>query len=413
MTITVLLGAGASFEAGVPMALSMTPKIMTTIDARYRRLLQFVYSGLVMQLAAETASDYHNDLATIDVETLFNAVDALGNRNGLNVAPFIAAWNPLVEKVESHNEYDPLREINVEKALAKLISGHSNSPQYAARDLLKELRGEFDRAGTKRDFAGLARAMVNALENLLEIPDKVAVRYLEPLVSFHNRQVGGLSIATLNYDVTIEEAAASAGVDIDDGMARWSESGLIFRDGALRLLKLHGSTSWSEDESGDVTYRALPDSGRAKPGLIFGGQNKLRADGPYLELLWEWRQHLSVCDHLIVIGYSFRDAHINAIVDGWWRKDLHKRITIVDPGFPQHGIDGRLQRMYGMSNERLAPVDMRPGFPRNTYPEKAGYAPVQIIRKGAGATLIDLFDRIALWPPTRLHREDIVSDDQL
>jgi hypothetical protein len=39
-------------------------------------------------------------------------------------------------------------------------------------------------------------------------------------------------------------------------------------------------------------------------------------------------------DHLIVVGYSFRDDHINVVIKDWLQNLNGRRLTIVDPFFP-------------------------------------------------------------------------------
>jgi hypothetical protein len=53
------------------------------------------------------------------------------------------------------------------------------------------------------------------------------------------------------------------------------------------------------------------------PGIIFGAGNKLRADGPYLDLYVEAKGHLGRAHRLIVIGYGWRDFHVNELVRRW------------------------------------------------------------------------------------------------
>ena len=53
------------------------------------------------------------------------------------------------------------------------------------------------------------------------------------------------------------------------------------------------------------------------PGLIFGAGNKLRADGPYLDLYREFTDALTGAARVITIGYSFRDAHVNEALRRW------------------------------------------------------------------------------------------------
>ena len=96
-----LLGAGASVEAGVPASMPMTEEIVEHISNDSGRLqgirqaLNFAVGALVAHDTAAGASPY----AGIDVERLFSAVQMLGNRGAVEVAPFVAAWSPILDSI--------------------------------------------------------------------------------------------------------------------------------------------------------------------------------------------------------------------------------------------------------------------------------------------------------------------------
>jgi len=64
--------------------------------------------------------------------------------------------------------------------------------------------------------------------------------------------------------------------------------------------------------------------------VIFGAGNKLRADGPYLALLREFDAALEETDVLLVVGYSFRDDHVNTMLTSWMNTKEEKRMVILD-----------------------------------------------------------------------------------
>lgn len=87
--------------------------------------------------------------------------------------------------------------------------------------------------------------------------------------------------------------------------------------------KLHGSTNWTAGASADHV-------------IIMGGNKAIDID-QYPLLSWyhlQFRHYLSRAVRLMIIGYSFNDAHINqAIIEA--TKQGHIQIFIVDP----HGVD--------------------------------------------------------------------------
>ncbi len=70
-----------------------------------------------------------------------------------------------------------------------------------------------------------------------------------------------------------------------------------------------------------------------RPAVVFGQRNKLTAEGPFLDLLRSFRDGLAGADRLTVVGYSFRDPHINEYLSQWLNEDEGRRIRVIDPGF--------------------------------------------------------------------------------
>jgi hypothetical protein len=51
------------------------------------------------------------------------------------------------------------------------------------------------------------------------------------------------------------------------------------------------------------------------------------------------RSTLEMTERLIVVGYSFRDRHVNELVRTWLGRDLKRRLTIISPNFPERLVD--------------------------------------------------------------------------
>ncbi|WP_193786990.1 SIR2 family protein, partial [Leucobacter celer] len=156
-------------------------------------------------------------------------------------------------------------------------------------------------------------------------------------------------IVSLNYDLLIEHAAAAAGVRISTGAQEWDGGPRWqFPENAIPLLKLHGSVSWRFSRA-DIPHwgiprigiyevedarAAAPKNNRLDSKLIFGGGNKLRPDEPWPALYAAFEDLLDEADTLIIIGYSFRDPHVDAAVRRWAAQSGSRRIINVDP-YPQ------------------------------------------------------------------------------
>jgi hypothetical protein len=55
-----------------------------------------------------------------------------------------------------------------------------------------------------------------------------------------------------------------------------------------------------------------------QPAVVFGEAGKLRSEGPFLELLLAWAAALKRAANLLVVGYSFRDQHVNELIARWF-----------------------------------------------------------------------------------------------
>jgi hypothetical protein len=200
-------------------------------------------------------------------------------------------------------------------------------------------------------FRDLAFYLTRKLITLtwLQDPDKLA--YLDPLLNAARDMP--ITVVTLNYDNGVELRAAHLEIKCETGIKAWAEAGAFSAASAVGvdLVKLHGSVTWwweTRNEETGLKYRALSehdekwmeqisskllDEPRRGPemGVIFGGRNKLTADGPFLELLSKFREALDGHSHLFVIGYSFRDPHVNQSIARWLHRNAgDRRVTIVD-----------------------------------------------------------------------------------
>ena len=273
----------------------------------------------------------------IDVERLFAAIRMLADRESLEIAPFVATWNANLDTLGESRRLPPfwasefMKAIRDERARSQLERSFSEG--------VRALEGRKDLRST---FARLQDEMIAALASILTV-DPSRVDYLAPVLADVEEQ---LQVASLNYDLSVEHLAERADTTFDTGIEGW-RGGYQWRwkSGVkLRLLKLHGSLNWyfgNDDHPGkltsDVIRLATDMSGDERKryqnrlALVFGQGAKLRSDGPFLAMLLEFDKFLERTDHLVVVGYSFRDDHINAAVRRWFNKRQSPRVTIINP----------------------------------------------------------------------------------
>jgi hypothetical protein len=351
--VVVLLGAGASRDAGLPLTEELARRLVEDFDAELNGMVQWdrnlprqksvvralhaVYGAMV----AHATSRGESPLTAVNVERLVSAVRLLRDRSDHEVTPFVAEWLRVIQEIDSHplsvSDSDLEKTLSLDLDHGFRSSGLSEKIAQIARDI--NMPGDGD------VFRDLERQLLQRVTKILANPS--TVDYLSPLMDLAASQRGGLNIATLNYDTTVEMVAHQAGVSINTGFHGWrpGESPSFFPiDGVINLLKIHGSVDWTRrrrnshsPEHNTFTQFVYEDEAdpmnNADPLIIVGDREKLTAEGPTLGLMRAFEKALLEADRLVVVGYSFRDAHINTVVANWLGAEAHRTITILDPGW--------------------------------------------------------------------------------
>jgi len=352
METLILLGAGASADAGIPTAFDMTPE-MIKLFQKYShqegvKILRFVAGGLQFRRGILGEDPFEG----INVEGLFTAIDMLAKKHKLEIAPFVAQWSPFIDEFEKFRPdpwdfrdlTDSLTDVGNTRQKPSITRLVPRASKQAAQDFgkrFKEIINKIIARPCGKIFEETNAQMINMLVEMVWLTDKKKVDYLVPLVQQAKADI--ITITTLNYDNTIELAAESVGIPLNRGIDYWSDTGLFKRpDIGVDLLKLHGSIDWYLQENVRTEEALLPHEvikqipkdrfGKTinRPAVIFGAGNKLTARGPFLELFRTFQKRLDDHDELLVIGYSFRDEHINEVIYGWLNRSKNKRIVIID-----------------------------------------------------------------------------------
>ncbi len=311
MSDMLLLGAGASKDAGLPDAFELTQRVMDWAveagDELTARVLSFIAGGLLFHAARKGSNPFG---AKMDSESVYRALDLLANRKEAELAAFVAGW---------------------QTGIAELERRWDNSIVLAK----------------ERFVIGIAHV-------LWDVPQ--GPEYLSPILGVLANQPQ-VTIASLNYDRVVEQlcerSETSYGVGIPKSGGYNPRKGLAveFGDERVRLLKLHGSLSWTFHTNPKAAPGLAPERfalswGSARPSysntygmtpaVLFGGTNKLTADGPFLDLFAEFRASLKAATRLVVVGYSFRDSHVNRAITSYVNEGAEtKRLVIVDPYPPE------------------------------------------------------------------------------
>ncbi len=288
LRVAVLLGAGASGDAGLPMTGELTQRLVARLGGQSPagRALNYVCSALIGHRGASGGDPY----AALDVERVFTAVQLLATRADHEVAPFVNAWHPGVEAFDSGGGFNA--ELTLQRSLDMALGGGAGGASALQKDIASIARAAVGSGGDGRVYVQLQKRMLSALCHELDLPPGADVGYLCPLAELAAGP-GGLDVATLNYDLTVERSCAgrstvSTGVSTEPSAKAWH-----WPTTGLRLLKLHGSIDWRYETSpyqqhhqGFLPQRLLltgvDPATNDSPAVVFGERGKVRAGAPSL-----------------------------------------------------------------------------------------------------------------------------------
>lgn len=298
--IALLLGAGASFPYAIPMMAGFYREFKTYIDRRHPHCAQLL-----------TTLEKNGAHPRPDLETLLSDLQSvLGLETGLSV---------LGKEPGTHEEV----------GLARELRGYLDA-------FIVDRCERFEREKASR-----------------ELPALLALRQVAPVWIF-----------STNYDRIIEHACETNGVPWTDGFQGESSQAVVDWRGEfdkdVRLVKLHGSVNWYEDDPGGAIHRldrgySLPahdfrlqrGAQVLRPLMIIPTLEKAAMRAPYIGLAVRFTDVLQETRLLVVAGNSLRDKHIRAYVQERLGR-LH--VLLVSPSAAQNrDILGNVERTHALS----------------------------------------------------------------
>ena len=360
----ILLGAGASVDAGLPTADHLTKVIYEDLASRDRdaaRVFGYVIAKLQTRNARNGASPY----ADLNVEEVYATLRRYLGK----------VLDPLSEFVVSWDEVSPGDHVNAQQLapilerLYEINEGFSGPVIALNRDAMSKVDKVLASAQrvppSGREVESRLRVYLEALVRRLEVP-KGDFEYIDEFVKFCRGN--SVPICTLNYDLLVENSCDSLGIPFDYGLSYWNDAKFIrFHGKGLKLIKLHGSIDWFENSDNiniykeKFDYRTIGGAARGSRGLIFGAQSeKLVPNGPYLQLRSEFQSLLRECSALGIIGYSFADAHLNALIRAWVSTRKSSKLVVLNPAQPDLSLEkiGRWYRLEEGENLPNLSVDV-------------------------------------------------------
>ena len=293
--IVLMLGAGASVEAGIPDSNKMIDEIEKLIIEKsewrsYRELYRYIRSSIFF---ADGLKGLFGQDVPFNIERLVNVLYELQKKERHALYPFVGAWNPKLQEVAG---------VDFEK-----VRRFRNVIIQILRDKWVAL-AETERAD-----------------------------YYKGLLRFQREYEYPLRVFSLNYDLCVEQACDI--VRVQRGFSERTWDWRMFDESSedplpLKLYKLHGSLDWCFKD-GQVQYSDSTSAiGNEEIALIFGDSYKLTYVDPFLFLAYELRRWtLDAARIVVCIGYGFNDDHINGIVGQALRRDCKRKLlSVIGPG---------------------------------------------------------------------------------
>lgn len=333
--IMILLGAGASAEAGIPVSSEMIDKVENNLHDRnewkqYHALYNHVKSSIFYSagLKGNFVGNSAAPVVPYNIEVLVNTLYELERNEDHPLYPFIASWNSRFV------------------ALA--------GPEFS-------------------NIVELRRLIVTALKKWMCLDDPSKADYYAGLVELQRGLNFPLNVFSLNYDLCVERLAAH-GLRVETGFAGFGPSSPWdwerFDDSPneppeLYLYKLHGSINWKRDRETKELFaqeqiQSIDDD---EIDIIFGRDFKLEAADPYLFFAYQLRQSTLKSKLLVIVGYGFGDTHINKLLTQSIRNDSERKLVIVQR-CAESKIDDKKHEV-GMRLELIKPqlsqLIVRPG----------------------------------------------------
>ena len=211
-----LLGAGASRDAGLPVSMELTQRIGKLIQADEPfELSQYGYDSPVGPLtqayyaaiANIQAGDTYKGRSSggVDIERLFTTIQMLATTSELEIAPFVQQWREPFPSRTDMSEWawfveEALRYSRSMRDGRQEAFGNSGPPAPSVSETCRKL----------------CEVVHEKLGSALTPESKTAHDYLTGL--FRSKPI---RIATLNYDIGVENASANAGLLVDTGVEKW------------------------------------------------------------------------------------------------------------------------------------------------------------------------------------------------
>jgi len=332
--IVFLLGAGASFDAKIPVSRDMVTDVEKWVqsESKWRPFKELYF---YLKSSIEYSKGIFGDFEyQFNIEDLLVVLEALEQRDKNIMYPYIGNWNMRLTEFAGNN--------------------FENISRFKL--LIKEQISEW-----VKPKEGYEKAS-----------------YYNGFINFQNEIGDTLKIFSLNYDLcferTIERHSEDLNLEIGFSDRVWHYKNFDSLESEYHgihfaLYKLHGSINWKK--KGDIIYHE--DDPVRDAELIFGVPYKLTSSDPYFFYSSEFRKNLLNPESklIICIGYSFFDEYLNRFISQaltekddmallvvtWCKDEKETQIKIVEIG-KKLNCDLNRIKMYHLGARKFLQEDL-------------------------------------------------------
>jgi len=199
---------------------------------------------------------------------------------------------------------------------------------------------------------------------------EIVSEYYLPILNSCGWKDNKVSLYTTNYDPisdSIMDLAEEHRLPCYDGFksrGKWDPENYNEHVTGLNIYRLHGSMSWVQRNGHIINTRDYTlRQGKVDHLLIYPGykgnpenERQEAYSFPHISL----RKELYETEYFIVIGFAFRDKHINSIVSDALKNNEKLKIIVVNPEWPE-GENGFLSNIRDMSRTRIIHLEFKFG----------------------------------------------------
>lgn len=218
----------------------------------------------------------------------------------------------------------------------------------------------------------------------LQLPDERDTGHVNFLQKITNRRNGSgrTKIFTLNYDTLFEQAARRLETVVIDGFSfshprtfggQYYDLDIVHRERSrmfneenflrhvFHLYKMHGSVDWKRNGNQIIQNDDAETDGH-NPIMIFPANSKFEESYkyPFFEMMSRFQMELRKQNvNLLILGYSFHDAHVNRVIEEAIQLNANLHLIIVNNSikeatgnvFENEAVDALRSRLFKWSEQ--------------------------------------------------------------